>query len=1114
MKKVLSYIVLAGIALLGLSSCVREAMATFDPSKGTAPVLTSFTMDDDGVYAEYTPGSFHTGFNEKMPVNHSLALVGIDGKTLSKTLTSKASDNKLTVSRTDLCKALQAQGYAEGDKVAIQLAVRVSMQSQSQDNGINGYLDSQSTIEIPEYEIWFPTGDPYARYTEKSPWGLVGSFSGWGSDPDVEMWTNGTLHVAKHVNLSAGDEVKFRKDADWAENFGYAEGVSSYVLGEEFALSAGGANIVIAEDGCYDLIIDIAGAKAKIIESVAEQEDPYAAYKEVSPWSVIGSFNSWGGDVEMVTNGTLHLCKNITFAAGTEFKFRKDADWAENFGYADGVSSYVLGEEFSVAGNGANIVIAEDGAYDLFLDPAAGTAKIIKTQVVVVDPYAKYTEESPWSVIGSFNSWGDDVPMVTNGTLHVAKAIALNAGTEWKFRRDKAWDVNFGYADGVSSYELGEEFSVAGNGANIILAEDGVYDFILDPENETAKIIISVAVDQPEPPAPEEKPAMWSLIGTLNGTAWDTDFDMSNTSGDIWMIRSVKLTASDEFKIRADHDWAKNVGGPEANSTSTIDPENPYDVYKPVLGQTFETGDKNIQVGVEGLFDITFDYAAKTILIEEHVAAYSLIGSINGTSWSTDFLMKENNGVWTSDVVKIAGEFKIRYDYSWADENTYGLPEGGETLIGETFTLTQPGSNMKLEEGDYKVQFVPETKEVLITSVKYPEHLYMIGEEFGNWNWESDGVVEMTPVLHKPEWGAEAEGQFYAIRYITAGKGFKFCAQRAWSGDFWGLTNNDGFTEAGGNCTVTESGIYLIHIDFKNEKVHVEPARVYGIGDAFGGWDKAVEANLFQATDNVLTATAPKAGALRMYVESEIATSDWWTREFNIIDGTIVYRTLDELAAPQVKAGQLVSLWMNGGVGTISGDGEAPAFKTEISVPGAYSGSEWNLETSPKLMGKADGIFKGALVMYKPAEAESVEFKFGHDGSWIGGTAVEGETISYTLGAGDNLKIADGVYFWTVDLDQKTAAALPITKVGLIGSFSGWSEDVELSFNAEDNTYNGTVTLEANAELKVRFNGNWDYCLGGELTKLSAVAGNIKVAEAGTYAAKLDLNKGTLTLTK
>ena len=1102
---------------LAAVSCVKEQMTIFDASKATAPVLAEYQVTDDGVSAVFTPGSANQNFNTQMPLNHWLVLTSLNGNPMNQHLNTSVKGNIISISTTNLSKALMAMGFEEGEIVSLEMVIRASTQEPSKDNGINGFVDSQGKISIPAYEVYLPTGDPYARYTEKSPWGLVGSFNGWGSDPDLEMWTNGTLHVVKAARLSAGDEVKFRMDSSWDVNLGYAEGVTSYTKGEEFALSAGGANIVIAEDGVYDLIIDPESKTAKIIDSVAEQTDPYADYKEVSPWSVIGSFNSWAGDVEMVTNGTLHVCKNITLEAGTEWKFRKDGSWDVNFGYAEGVTSYTLGEEFALGAGGANIIIEETGAYDFILDPENATAKIIKTQAVVIDPYASYKEDSPWSVIGSFNSWGDDVPMVTNGTLHVAKAIALNAGTEWKFRKDKSWDVNFGYAEGVSSYTLGEEFAVAGNGANIILAEDGVYDFILDPENATAKIIVSIAVDQPEPPAPEDEPKVWSLIGTLGGSSWDKDYDMSLFEGTTWLIRNVAVTASDEFKIRADHDWAKSYGGPEENSTSTIDPTNPYGVYKPELGKSFEAKDKNIQIGVAGNYDVYFDTAEKSIWIVEHVSYYSLIGAVNGSNWDKDILMRpkaSDEKVWMSDVVTINGEFKIRYDFSWADENTFGLAEEGTTKVGEAFTLVQPGKNMSLAEGQYRVELTPETKTVLITEVKYPENLYMIGEEFGGWNWGSDGVVQMTPVLHNPAWGADAEGQFYTVRYFTAGKGFKFCSVRDWKGDFYSLGNDDGYTVDGGNCTVAADGFYLVHINFKYSQVHVEPAKVYGIGEAFGGWDKAVEANLFKAEGKTLTATVPKAGNLRMYVSSDIATSDWWTREFNIIDGVITPRIMDELPGVPVLADQTVVLDFNAGTGEIKGEGAAPAYKTEISVPGAYSGSEWDLEKAPKLLGKADGVFKGALVMYKPAEAESVEFKFGHDGSWIGGAPVEGESYSYTLGADSNLKVADGVYFWTVNLEAKTAVALPITKVALIGSFNNWGEDLEMTYNAEDNTYNVSVTLADNAEFKVRFNGNWDYCLGGALDKLSALEGNIKVTEGGAYTAKLNLNKGTLTLTK
>jgi hypothetical protein len=369
-------------------------------------------------------------------------------------------------------------------------------------------------------------------------------------------------------------------------------------------------------------------------------------------------------------------------------------------------------------------------------------------------------------------------------------------------------------------------------------------------------------------------------------------------------------------------------------------------VYKPELGKAFEAKDKNIQIGVAGNYDITFDYAAMTILIEEHVAVYSIIGDIEGDTWLKDVVMTEKDGVWTSPVVEIASAFKIRYDYSWEDADVYGAEEGFVPTVGTPFTAVQPGANITVEPGKYKVQFTPATKEVLITAVKFPEKLYMIGEEFGGWKWESDGVVEMTPVVHNPEWGTDAEGQFWAVRYISAGKGFKFNSERKWGGDFWGLTENDGFTEAGGNCTVDKDGIYMIHVDFKNEKVHVEPARVYGIGACFGGWTAAMEGALFQADGKVLKATTQDGGEIRMYVESAIATSEWWTREFVFFDNMIDYRGDDPGQGDQTRVnvlkGQTITLDFNAGTAMVTGEGEAPTKPQAWSLIGTIGGTSWN----------------------------------------------------------------------------------------------------------------------------------------------------------------------------
>ncbi len=507
-------------------------------------------------------------------------------------------------------------------------------------------------------------------------------------------------------------------------------------------------------------------------------------------------------------------------------------------------------------------------------------------------------------IVGTINNWSaPDVEMNYNADyVRFWADLEIEGDQEIKFRADEGWDVNWGAGAKI-------------NGDNVKVST-GKYRVYLDINKGTVEFSEKM-YGQEEPSASggsdePEKPAAWSLIGTINGSSWDTDVDLANISGDTWVVRSVALTANDEFKIRADHDWVTSVGGPEANSKSTIDPSNPYDVYKPTLGVAFAAGDKNIQVGVEGIYDITFDYSASTILIEEHKAAFSLIGEINGDSWSNDFIMTQNGDVWTSPVVNITGGFKIRYNYSWADADCYGAAEGFTPEIGVAFPAVQPGSNITVpEKGDYKVIFDAAAKTILIQAVAFPETMYMIGAAFGNWDWSSDGIVDLVPVH-------SGEGQFWTVRYIAAGSPFKFCSKKAWDGDFCSLTNNDGFTVDGGNCLVDKDGLYLIHIDLKNEKLHVEEARIYGIGDCFGGWNEGMEGALFTNAGQTATATLAADGEVRMYVASSIATTDWWTREFVILDGKIAYRgTGDDQQRVACTKGQTVTLDFNAGTGSI-----------------------------------------------------------------------------------------------------------------------------------------------------------------------------------------------------
>ena len=817
-------------------------------------------------------------------------------------------------------------------------------------------------------------------------------------------------------------------------------------------------------------------------ESVAG--NPWEEFTEPSSWGLIGSIastgNSWNADGPMYStpDGTRHVARNVKLTTSDQFKVRKDGGWDVNFGAPGDTEPYVMtiGEAIEATPGGKNLGVPVDGNYDLLLDEDAGTLTLFAAFVA----YPGFDEISTWSVIGNIPSvpmeWNKDIQMTTDGVWHVAEGVVLTTADQFKFRKDCGWGTNFGAPGDTEPFvmQVDEEYEAAPGGKNLAVPADGTYDLLVNPDASLIKIVVSlggksplVGGDTPEP----VKPTAWSLIGTIGGSSWDTDTDLTNTSDDIWVARLVTLTENDEFKIRADHKWDESYGGPEGNDQSTIDPTNPYDVYKPELGVAFAAGDKNIRVGVAGTYDVTFDYANKTIKIDSHVAAYSLIGEINGDSWSKDVVMNEKDGVWTSPVVEISGGFKIRFDYSWADENTYGAAAGFTPTVGEPFTAVQPGADIKVEPGKYKVQFTPATKEVLITAVNFPEHLYMIGEEFGGWNWDSDAVVEMTPVVYQPDWGegcAHSEGQFWTVRYISAGKGFKFNSERKWGGDFWGLTTNDGFTEAGGNCTVAEDGIYLVHVDLKNEKVHVEPARVYGIGNCFGGWNEAMEGALFTADGKTLKATVQAAGELRMYVASAISTSDWWTREFMIFDGKIDYRGDDEGQGDQARVnalqGQVVTLDFNAGTGSIAGEGEAPTLPETMYIIGdGVGGWDWT----------GDYIVDMTPVNGKPGQFWAIRnieagkgFKFCAVKDWNGDFTGLGEDSGYTVDSGNCFVAETGVYMIYVDVENKKLCVEPAKVYGIGDCFGAWDQAMENAlFTAADGKL--SITVPNAGELRI-----------------------------------------------
>ena len=879
MKKVLSYIILAGVALLSFASCHREEMAVLDPANATAPVLTSFTVEENAIVAEFTPGAFKSDYNKNVTLNHALVLAEVDGTKYGKTLNSKVSENTISVTRTELCKTLMGLGYAEHATVALKLAVRATAQNPSQDNGINGYIDSNSTIDIASYEIYLPQGG--------------------GGGPQIPK-----------IDLSA-----------------------------------------------YEYLEGMAGAET---------------------WGIIGpAVSDWSTDVDLKkisSDPEVWYASSVPFQADS-FKFRGNDEWGD---YDLGGGEYALDVPIVMSKGGGDMT-SDAGSFDVYLFPTYGVAYITAgtggselpdidlSQYEVLDIMAG---AETWGVIGpAVSDWSTDVDLEKiseDPEIWCAKGMPFQADS-FKFRGNDEWGD---YDLGGGTFAI-EEPIVMTKGGGDMTAETGNYDVYLYPTYGVA-YIKPAGGDTPPPP---EKPKAWSLIGTFEDSGWGTDYDLENVSGNTWVIKNMFMREGEQFKIRADHAWNKSFGGPEGN-LEIPDGEGTKNVYQPTIGETFTAGGVDIYIPAEGYYNVTLNYGTNesTILIEE-----------------------------------------------------------------------------------YK---------------EFPDHVYMIGADFGAWSWASEDVVELVPVVHQPAWGANAEAQFWTVKYLKAGgdHGFKFNTKRDWGGDFWGLEENDGFVEEGGNCTVAEDGNYLIHIDFKNGKVHIEPARVYGIGACFGNkWEENMEDALFQPDGEKLKITIPAEGELRMYVASTIATSDWWTREFIFFeDGVIDYRGDDEGQGDQgrvtVLKDQVVVLDFNAGTGAIEGEGQQPEPPAAVFMIGEQFGNwDWNSDGVVELI----PVWGSDDYFWCTRWFDSTKgFKFNTKKAWGGDFTGDGDEV-YHIADNNCWVPADGLYTVLVNCKEKTVEVTEAEVYGLGDAVftGGWDFDSAQKFEVEGDKF--VLTTSGPGELRL-----------------------------------------------
>ena len=388
MKKIFTILLTAAMVLA--ASCTQVEKTFVSSGKSVAPVIVAGSASG-GLTATYTPGELVVNGKtvDRKLVHHFFAAVKFNDSEVSIAVPSKDNieTNTVTATAATVNSLLVSRGFENGAQVKVTFVLRAGLS----DVANTGFVDSESTLEmdvtvkavVDELKYFAD----YSDYTEVSKWSVIGSIASTGNNwnQDEAMKTNGLAHVCEGLELSADDQFKFRFEGSWDTNIGLdAKDPTAVALGNEYPGKGGGANIKVPEDGVYDLFVIRDSLKTEaeatpedyIFKVIKHYDNPYKTWTASDVWSVIGSINStgnnWNQDEPMISDGTWWVCRNLELKSTDEFKFRKDHNWDVNIGLdqkekgTTGLAVLVTGK-----GGGANIMVAEDGKYDLLVKPAA-----------------------------------------------------------------------------------------------------------------------------------------------------------------------------------------------------------------------------------------------------------------------------------------------------------------------------------------------------------------------------------------------------------------------------------------------------------------------------------------------------------------------------------------------------------------------------------------------------------------------------------------------------------------------------------------------------------------------------------------------------------------------
>lgn len=504
---------------------------------------------------------------------------------------------------------------------------------------VNGTGTTSANIKVPSglYNIVLNKKFNTLYMVQIETLSLIGTAVGsWDVDVDL-VYDAATKSFSTETDFVAG-EFKIRVNHDWTHSAGgnSLDNVS-FINGTNLNFDK--------TDGTYRITLNTTTNPYTL--TLINTMFPEQFY-------VAGDHQGWDPASAPVLKGDGNGYYEGFLTLNTQFKFCEQPNWDINWGGVDdGTGALAIGDTgYKMANNGMNFTVTP-GYYYIKVDMNTLTTT--------------FTEITRVGVVGSFCEWGspEDAAMTydADNKVWVLTDCSFPANTEYKFRMNSDWAINFG----------GSLDNLTQDGANLPAANEGVYTITLNLNSFPYTATIS---PDPNAGAPVFQDNI-VVAGDYSGNAWSATDDpkLFHMGNGLYKGALTMYGATYGFKFVNGNAW---LGAVAVAGTT----------YDYTLG-----GDENMTIP-DGTYFWSVDLTAQTAQAIA-INKVGIIGSFGTYNWDADLEMTFDATTLTYTVTQefaAGNEFKIRFNENW-DYNLGGVLDalrvnGDNIVVAEAGTYT------------------------------------------------------------------------------------------------------------------------------------------------------------------------------------------------------------------------------------------------------------------------------------------------------------------------------------------------------------------------------------------------------------------------------------------